>query len=177
MEGKLKRQQRTTGAVVKIPLNDGYHSYARILDVDIAFYDIRTKDELPIEEIVSTPVLFIATVYDEAITKGYWIKVGKKLPLEQNLVNIPPKYTQDILNPDKYTLIYNNKQVTASKEDCKGLEFWSVWQKEKIEERLKNHFANAENVFVKRMKSAEMYPNTPEIKASIKKTVQSLRAG
>jgi len=177
VERKLKRQQRTTGAVVKIPLKNGYHAYGRILDVDIAFYDIRTKKDLLPDEIVKLPVLFITTVYDDAITKGRWTKVGKMLPLEKHLLNTPPKYTQDILNPDKYTLIYNDRQVAASKDECKGLEFWSVWQTEKIEERLNNHFAKEENVFVNRMNSGEMYPNTPEIKASIKSTIQNLRAG
>jgi len=175
VERKLKRQQRTTGAVVKIPLENGYHSYARILDVDIAFYDIRTKEELTVDKIVKLPVLFITTVYDDAIVKGYWTKVGKKLPLENHLINTPPKYTQDILNPDKFTLVYNDKQVEASKEACKGLEFWTIWQTEKIEERLNNHFSSKENAFVHRMKKGEMYPNSPEIKESIAKTIRNLR--
>ena len=68
MERKFKRQQRTIGAVVKIPLENGFHTYGRILEVETAFYDIHTKKDLPTEEIIEAPVLFITTVYDDAIT-------------------------------------------------------------------------------------------------------------
>ena len=67
----LKRQQRTVGAIVKIPLEDGFHTYARILETRCAFYDARTEEDLEIKEIIEKPILFFATVYDSVITKGY----------------------------------------------------------------------------------------------------------
>ncbi len=51
MERKLKRQRKTVGAIVKIPLENGYHSYARILELGTAFYDVNTKEELQINEL------------------------------------------------------------------------------------------------------------------------------
>ncbi len=45
MERKFKKQQRTIGAIVEIPLNDGYKTYARILDEYFAFYNIYTKEQ------------------------------------------------------------------------------------------------------------------------------------
>ena len=74
----LKPQQRTVGAIVKIPLEDGFHTYARILEVRCAFYDARSREELSAEEIIGKPVLFFASVYDRVITRGYWPKIGKK---------------------------------------------------------------------------------------------------
>ena len=43
-----KKQQRTIGAIVKVPLEKGgYHTYARILKSPyFAFYDLRTKEEI-----------------------------------------------------------------------------------------------------------------------------------
>ena len=35
----MKRQQRTVGAIVQVPLENGYHTYARILKTRLAFYD------------------------------------------------------------------------------------------------------------------------------------------
>lgn len=157
MERKLKRQHRTVGALVKIPLVGGYHSYGRILEVEMAFYDIYTKEDLATKEILELPVLFITTVYDSAITKGYWEKISKSIPLEEHLVNTPPKYTQDALNPDKYSIVYPDKQVDATKEECKGLEFWSVWTHENIEKRLNDYYSGSINPFVERMKRGEMY--------------------
>lgn len=152
-----KRQQRTIGALVKIPLEGDFHSYARILEQEMAFYDIFTKEELPAEEIIKHPVLFITAVFDSAITKGHWAKISKALPLEKHLLNIPPKYTQDALNPDKYSLIYTDKQVSVTREECEGLEYWAIWTAEDIERRLNDYLAQKKNPYIERMKRAEMY--------------------
>lgn len=160
MERKVGKQQRTIGALIKIPLKGGYHTYGRILKDDIAFYDIRIKEDIAIEEIVKQPILFITTVYDDAIKKGYWEKISKAIALEDNLIECPPKYTQDVLNPNKYSIVYPDRQVEATKEQCIGLEFWSVWTHADIEKRLNDHFANTANPYVERMKRAEMYPTS-----------------
>ena len=157
MERINRRQQRTVGAVVKIPLERGFHTYARILEVEMAFYNIHTKKELTTKEIINTPVLFITTVYDNAITKGYWPKISKAIPLEDKLIDTPAKYTQDVLNPLKYSLVYSDKKVEAKKEECKGLEFWAIWSAENIEKRLNDHFFGRKNLYVERMNRAEMY--------------------
>ena len=157
MERKFKRQQRTIGAIVEIPLKNGFHTYARILEVEMAFYDIHTKKDLPVKEIINSNILFIATVYDSAITKGFWSKISKAIPLEENLINTPPKYTQNRLNLSQYKIHYTKKTVKATKEECIGLEYWSVWQAEEIEERLNKYFSNIENPYIQRMKRAEMY--------------------
>jgi hypothetical protein len=155
---KKKRQQRTVGAVVKIPLENGSHCYARILTDDFAFYDIHTKEELPINDIVRSPVLFFAAVYDDAL-KGDWVKVSKALPIEAHLKDKPPVYTQDRLNLTNYTIYKNGEEIPATKEDCIGLEYLMVWEKQEIEERLNDHYAGRKNQFVERMKRAEMYSN------------------
>ena len=167
MERKYKRQQRTVGSIVEIPLEDGFHSYGHILETQIAFYNIHTKDKIELGEIITFPVLFITTVYDYAITKGYWLKVGKKVSLDNALVHTLPRYNQDMLNPQNYTLVYDDKQVSATKEECIGLEYWSVWQPEKIEERLNDYFAGRKNKYVERMLCAEMYPPVKSKQKSI----------
>ncbi len=70
MQKKSKRQQRTVGAIVKIPLANGYHSYARILEDDLAFYDIYTQQDESEAYILARPILFVAMVFDDIITKG-----------------------------------------------------------------------------------------------------------
>jgi hypothetical protein len=156
---KKKRQQRTVGAVVKIPLENGFHCYARILEDDFAFYNVHTKEDLPINDIIGSSVLFFAAVYDDAVLEGHWQKIGKILPLEAHLNNKPPVYTQDRLNLDKYTIYKNGEEKPATREDCIGLEYLMFWEKEEIEERLNDHFAGRKNEFVEKMKQAEMYSN------------------
>lgn len=152
-----KRQQRTVGAIILIPLENGFHTYGRILEEEIAFYDIHTTDDLPEDEIVKLPVLFITTVIDDAITKGYWKKVSKAIPLTEDLINTPPKYTQNRLNLSQYKLHYPDKTLNATKEECLGLECWIIWKQEDMERRLNNHFNNRADLYVGKMKKAEMY--------------------
>ena len=157
MERTLKRQQRTIGSIVKIPLENGFWTYARILEVKCAFYDAKTNQDLDIEEIIQKPILFFATVYDSAITKGFWEKIGKKLPLEDHLLDLPPVYTQDILNPTKFT-IYSEKEIRqASKEECLGLELLATWTHKNIEERLNDYYLHRKNEFVDFMLKADLH--------------------
>jgi hypothetical protein len=88
-----RRQQRTPGAILKISLGNGYHSYARILDKSsYAFYDVMTKDDIQsMDEIVSKPIIFIIAVYNDVVTSGHWLKIGK-VPLEASLQTLPLKY-------------------------------------------------------------------------------------
>ncbi len=153
---KKKQQRRTVGSVVKIPLENNYHTYARILTDDFAFYDIHTKEDLSINEIVKSPVLFFAAVYDDVLKDG-WVKVSKALSIEAHLKDKPPVYTQDRLNPTNYTIYKNGEEIPATKQDCINLEYLMIWEKQEIEERLNDHFAGRKNEFVEKMKRAEMY--------------------
>ena len=89
------------------------------------------------------------------------------------MINTPPKYTQNRLNLSQYKIHYLKKTLAATKEECIGLEYWAVWQPEKIEERLNDHFSGRKNSYVERMKCAEMYsdkkPQTRKIKSQIQK--------
>lgn len=154
---KKKQQRRTVGAVVKIPLENGFHTYARILTDDFAFYNIHTKDDLPITDVIKLPVLFFAAVYDDVIIQGHWEKVSKALTIEAHLKDKPPVYIQDRLNPTNYTIYKNGEGIPATKKDCVNLEILMIWEKEEIEERLNDHFAGRKNQFVEKMKRAEMY--------------------
>jgi len=144
MERKLKRQQRTVGSIVKIPLENGFWTYARVLEVKMAFYDAKTDKDLEISEIIEKPILFFASVYDSAITKGFWEKIGKKLPLETHLTVEKPFYKRDALT-GKYQIIFQNKIISATKSDCEGLERWLIWTHDSMEQRIIDHYKGVKN--------------------------------
>jgi hypothetical protein len=150
-----KRQQRSVGAIVKIELGDGHHTYARILDkANYAFYDIRTQEEITdLYQIISRPILFIIAAYDDVVTKGRWLKIGK-LPLEEFLQVLPYKFIQDKQKPENFELYNSNTGETkpASKEECKNLECAAVWKASHVEERIRDHFAGRPNIWVEKMK-------------------------
>lgn len=145
-----KKQKRTTGSIVKVPLEKGFHTYARILGVDIAFYDLRTKEEITeMKEIISSPILFITAVNYYAITKGLWEKVGKA-SLEEYPVTIPPQFVQNPLNPEQFFIEEKGIRRPATKEECKGLERSAVWTPEGIQKRLNDYYAGRNNYYVQK---------------------------
>lgn len=167
MKTIIKRQKRTIGAIVKIPLEKGFHTYARILKYDFAFYDIRTKEEISnLNKIVSSAILFITTVNDYSVTRGLWLKVGN-LPLEERLLTTPPQFAQDPIHPDRFFLIENGIRRPATKEECKGLERSAVWTQEGMQRRLNDHYAGRKNYYIEKDKNLEGHHSNQPQKAKV----------
>ncbi|MBK8396919.1 MAG: immunity 26/phosphotriesterase HocA family protein [Leptospiraceae bacterium] len=156
---KTNKQQRTIGAIVKVPLEKGFYGYARILEgTSFAFYDLRSTEELSdLSKIVSSPILFIISVNNYAVTDGRWSKIGK-LPLEKTFDVLPPRYTQDLLSPDKFKIIYSDGTVkNATKKECNGLERFAVWQPQQVEQRLSDYFMGRKNRHLEQMNPDGMH--------------------
>ena len=141
-----KRQQRTIGSFVKIPIDSTYHTYARILrDASFAFYDSRTKEDISdLSKIASSPILFIVAVFNDAVTRGRWVKVGK-LRLEPHLLKLPPKFIRDSIDPTQFSIYEFGKIRPATREECQGLERAAVYEPRNVEERLRDHYAGRPN--------------------------------
>ena len=141
----MKRQQITTGAIIRIDLGNGYFNYAQILDKGkgITFFDIYTKEaELKdISLLQDRKVLFIIAVYNDIITKGRWLKVGK-LPVRDDLTILPMKFIQDIINPKLFRLYNPNtgEMFPATRDECEGLEVAAVWEAWEVEQRIKDYY-------------------------------------
>lgn len=142
---KTKRQKITLGSILKIDLGNGYHSYGRIVTASsFAFYDCKTKiDVVDLNRIISCPILFITTIYSDTITRGIWDIIGK-LPIEESLAKLPPRFIQDPIHPEKFRIknYELNTQTPASFEDCIGMERASVWEAHAIVDRLNDYFEN-----------------------------------
>jgi hypothetical protein len=146
------KQRRVVGDVVKIDLGEGAHSYARVLpDATFAFYDSRSKTELPLAEIVTLPVLFQIAVMDHAVKGGRWPVVGHS-PLENDLANVRPRFIQDRLQPDKFSIYDGGEIRPASREECNGLESAAVWEPSHVEDRLRDHYAGRSNKWVESLR-------------------------
>ena len=141
---KGNKQRITVGSIFMVELDNGYHTYGRIVSTSsYAFYDCRVNSDISdLREIVSSPVLFITSVYNEAITSGHWKKIGH-LPLETFLQKLPPRFIQDPIHPDQFSIkdYQTNKTISATKEDCIGMERASVWEARAIEERLNDFYS------------------------------------
>lgn len=148
-----RRQERIVGDVVRINLGDGFHSYARVLpEALFAFYDSRSKQDVPIDKIITSPVLFQVPVMDHAVKRGRWIVVGNA-PLDQVLLNPPPRFIQDPLRKDHFSIYEKGGKIRpATREECVGLERAAVWEPMHIEDRLRDHYAGRKNKWVESLR-------------------------
>lgn len=128
----MKRQKRTVGSFVKIPLGDGTHTYGRLLPHCIAVYNARGKQDITdMKAIEAKKVLcFINAVYSGVITKGEWLKVGK-LPVDEDLdFAIPNFYIWHSYEPDLFSFISGRDgQIHYStKEKCLNLPAHGIFE-------------------------------------------------
>jgi len=149
----MKKKLRKIGDVVKIPLDDEFHGYARVLRSGLfAFYKLKTRKEIPLTEVLKEPVLFKVCVMEYAISDGRWEVLGN-YPLEDPLKEHPLFFKQDPISKKIY--LYNDltgEEILATKEDCVGLERASVWDPEHVEERLRDFFDGRLNRWVELQK-------------------------
>src|ERR1700749_4026879 len=100
MPNKKKRIRRIEGSVIAIPLSDGTFGYGRLLrEPLIAFYNLRSKEILPAEAVLSSPIAFTLLVMNQPITDGDWPVIGKA-PLSQELLNDPLFFKKDTISGD-----------------------------------------------------------------------------
>jgi hypothetical protein len=139
--------EKTPGDIIKIPLPDGTHTYARILiDESYAFYDCKTAEEISdINAILQSPILFCAMVDIFGIKEGRWTIIGNK-PLEGKLENFYPRYFEpaptNSANVGFYE-VYMDEIEEAIKNDWIGdgkLQMGGMNSRVHIEERIMNYY-------------------------------------
>ncbi len=113
-------------------------------DAEVAFFDAKTKDDLPVEEIVKRPVLFRLAANSYAINKFIWVKIGKA-PLSEELKVPQPMYIQDALHPERFQIYCGGKICPATREECEGLECCAVWSPEQVVDRLIDYYRGVPN--------------------------------
>jgi len=151
---QTRRQALKPGAVLRVDLDEGWHTYARILDPVpmVAFYDCRVSAPMDdLRAIAGRPVLFVLAVSGQA-HKGHWPKVGD-VPPDASPVPIPAQFMQDIATGQCQIVdkdVFNARPATP--EECLGLERVAVWDPTHVEERLRDHYAGRPNAHLEYMK-------------------------
>jgi hypothetical protein len=152
---KPKRQKRKKGDVLQIDLGDGFHSYARVLEEALfAFYDSRTANDLPVDQIIFCPILLSIAVMNHAVTRGRWKIVGH-IPLEETLVVPRPRFIQDALKPESFSIYERGAIRPATREECIGLECAAVWDPTHAEDRIRDHYLGRKNKWLESLKIKE----------------------
>ena len=150
---KTKKAIFEPGVLLRVDLDDQWHTYARMLarSPKFAFYDCRVSR--PAEDvltIVKRSVLFVLAVNERA-SSGHWPKIGH-VPLEMAPVPIPNEFMQDIGTGACQIVDEAFNTRPAKPEECVGLERVAVWDPVHVEERLRDHYAGRPNAHLAHMK-------------------------
>jgi hypothetical protein len=151
----MAKQRITTGAILEVNIEGQYYVYTQILGkAGYAFFDYKSKEKLEdLTVLLSARILFILSVYDDIITKGEWLKVGK-LPIRSDLLVQPLQFIQDNLNPNNFEHYNpNTGEITkATREECEGLERAAVWEANHVEDRIRDYYLGVPNIWVEQLK-------------------------
>lgn len=156
LEDNAIGQRITEGAILEIEIENQYYVYAQILKKGLgyAFFNNKFVRKLNDYEVLNkTPILFIIMVYDDVVLKGKWVKVAK-LPIREELLNLPMQFIQDKHNPQNFELYNpNTGEISiAKKEQCIGLESAAVWAQNHVEERIRDYYLGVPNAWLEQLK-------------------------
>jgi len=148
----------TVGALVRIDLHDGNNGFGRVLGhSEIAFYDkrIASTDQVDVDDVVRSPVLFVVSVMDSAIGSRRWPVIGVRA-LEAALREPREYFLKDKLS-GKFSKYRGDtgSMREATFEECRRLECAAVWDPEHVEDRLRDHFAGRSNKWVEQLRAVQ----------------------
>lgn len=147
-----KFQRYSIGGILKVPLGDGWHTYGQMIgDAQVAFFDARTKTDLPADEIVKRPVLFRLAVDKYAVSKFVWLRIGKA-DVPDVLKIHEPQFIQDALNPECFRIYCGGVIRPATRAECEGLERCAVWSPEQVVDRINDHYKGIPNKWVESLR-------------------------
>ena len=148
----MKRQRRTAGALLSVPLGDGTHCYALTLpEADFAFFDLRSDSVQESTNVLSRPILFRVAVHKSAWATGRWPEISN-VEVPGDLLEPQPTFMQDAIDPERFSIYLAGHIRPASRAECEGLERCAVWDPEHVEDRLRDHFAGKPNVWVESLR-------------------------
>ena len=149
----MAKQRIIPGAILEINVCGMYYCYAQIMNnkESYAFFDLKSKIRLTDLTILQcSPILFIIGVYDNVVTQGQWLKVGK-LPIREELQVLPKEFIYHKFDKLQFELYDpNTGEIRPStKEECRGLERCAVWDKRHVEDRLRDYYNGAPCIWLK----------------------------
>lgn len=146
-----RRRQWKPGALVRVDLQDGSHTYGRLrVEHVISFYDARSDDELNPTEVVERPILFSVCVAARALS--LWPEVAF-YELPGSLAGYESFVKRDRLSGRLSTYTAGRERPVLAGEP-ETLEVAAVWEPEHIVDRLIDHYAGRPNKWVESLRSS-----------------------
>ena len=132
-----KKIRYRVGDIVTIPLPNKSYAYGKIFhDSTIGIYKLVTKTIEPVEKVMAREIAFYAGFFDTKILNGDWSIIGSQPFENDEAAWPPPKYIQDILNPEKYRIYDKGTMRPATETEIQGLEKAIMYKPESLESKI-----------------------------------------
>jgi len=132
-----KKIKYKIGDIVAILLPNKQYAYGKIFhDSTIGIYKLVTRTIAPIEKVIQSQIAFYAGFFDTKILSGDWSIIGTQQFFSDEEDWPPPKYVQDILNPQKYRIYHKGMMRPATLKDIKGLDKAIMYKPESLESKI-----------------------------------------
>jgi hypothetical protein len=111
------------GDIVAIPLPNGEFAYGKLhRDASIGIYDVVSDPLLPPTAVITKPFMFFSGIFDTAIKRGIWLKIGYEPFQDENSEWPPPAYIQDVIDPSKYRIYFKGQMTPAKQSEIHSLD-------------------------------------------------------
>jgi Immunity protein 26 len=137
------RKRYPSGTVFLIRLGEGWIGYGWIVGGDVAFLDVRTREESLISaiQVTSYSIAFRLWVMDYAVRPGSsWTIIGAAIPSEEQARPVW-RFKQDGITGQLYKTLDGSEEIAVSVELATAMECAAVWDPLHVEDRLRDHFA------------------------------------
>ncbi|MFM2125340.1 MAG: hypothetical protein RL328_1791 [Acidobacteriota bacterium] len=128
----------------------GYGACRLLDELEVEFYDFRSKTLPSVDDVRKAPVLFTVWTSNLPLKTGAWTKIGH--------ISITDYAPQIFCKQDPVTgalsLTQDGRETPATLADCEGRETAAIWNSAQIEGRLNDHFAGRPNPRVEALKPA-----------------------
>ena len=151
----MARQTVTVGSIVEIPLENNLFAYGQIVSrSEVAFFE-PIGSRLDAKFLAEKPLklLFVISVMNKAITSGRWVKISKRA-IDQTLLQPRDYFIVNMISGNVH-LYRNDTGVVrpGTMAEAYDLECAAVWSAEHVEDRLRDHFRGAKNVWLESLRS------------------------
>jgi len=114
------------------------------------FAAVTNEPELP-QGLEDCEVSFRVWIHKSAFNLGRWPKVGK-MPIGPELSVSVDRFSQDALDPTKFSLWNGDRNWSVSREECEGLECAAVWDPNHVEDRIRDLADGVPNKWLESMR-------------------------
>ena len=134
------------GKLFKIQLDNDAYAYALSLqEPEFAFFNCFTPNASP-EEILESELLWRLWVTRQALKEPTWEFLHQCKSIPEKLQIEITRFKKDPIS-GKYSIYINESEISATKEQCVGLERAAVWSPEHVTHRLNDHLKGVENIW------------------------------